>query len=73
MINTFQLAQILTKDLFTKLRFLGVYPCNELSSTEINKYPKLFVVNTDPIELLGTHWTTMYFNEQMKGEFFDSY
>ena len=31
------------------------------------------MVNTDPIELPGTHRISIYFNEQMKGEFFDSY
>ena len=51
--------------------FAGVYACNQLSSIKINKYPKSFVVNTDPMELPGTHWIAIYFNEQMKGEFFD--
>ena len=65
--NTFQLAQVLMKDSFTKGSFSGVYACDELTSIEINEYPKLFVVNP------GTHWIAIYFNEQMKGEFFDSY
>ena len=71
--NTFQLAQVLTKDPFTKESFAYVYACNQLSSIQINEYPKSFVVNTDPMGLPGTHWTAIYFNEQMKGEFFDSY
>ena len=73
MMNTFQLAQVLTKDPFTKGSFSGVYACDELTFIEINEYPKSFVVNTDPMELPGTHWIAVYFNEQMKGEFFDSY
>ena len=71
--NTFQLAQVLTKDPFTNGSVSGVYACDELTSIEINEYPKSFVVNTDPMELPGTHWIAIYFNEQMKGEFFDSY
>ena len=73
--NTFQLPQVLTKYPFTKRSFAGVYryACDQLSSIEIRKYPKSFVVNTDPMELPGTHWIAIYFNEQMKGEFFDSY
>ena len=71
--NTFQLAQVFTKDPFTKGSFAGVYACDQLSSIEINKYPKSFVVSTDPIELPGTHWIAIYFNEQMKRGFFDSY
>ena len=73
MMNTLQLVQVLTKDPFTKGSFAGVYSCDQLSSIEINKYPKSFVVNTDHMELPGTHWIAIYFNEQMKGEFFDSY
>ena len=61
-----QLAQVLTKDPFTKGSFAGVYACDQLSSIEINKYPKSFVVNTDPMELPGAHWIAIYFDEQMK-------
>ena len=71
--NTFQLTQVLTKDPVTSESFSGVYACDQLSSIEINEYPKSFVVNTDPMVLPGTHWIAIYFNEQMKGEFFDSY
>ena len=52
MMNTFQIAQVLTKDPFTKGSFSGVYACDELTSIEINKYPKSFVVNTDPWNFL---------------------
>ena len=71
--NTFQLAQVLTKDPFTKVSFSGVYACDELTFIETNEYPKSFVVNTDPMERPGTHWIAIYFNKQMKGEFLDSY
>ena len=71
--NSFQLAQVLTIDLFTKGSFSGVYACDELASIEIDKYPKSFVVNTDPMELPGTHRIAIYFNEKMKGELFDCY
>ena len=54
--NTFQLAQVLTKDPFTEGSLAGVYACDQLSSIEISKYPKSFVVSTDPMELPGTHW-----------------
>ena len=73
MVNTFQLAQVLTKDPLTIGSFAGVYACDQLSSIEIDKYLKSFVVNTDPLELPGAHWIAIFFNEQMKGEFFDSY
>ena len=47
------------KDPFTKGSFAGVYACDQLSSIEINKYLKSFVVNTDPMEPPGTHWTAI--------------
>ena len=53
--NTFQLDRVLTKNPFTKESFAGVHAFDQLSSIEINKYPKSFVVNTDPAELPGTH------------------
>ena len=71
--NTFQLAQVLKKDPLPKGSFADVYACHQLSSIEINKYPKSFVINTDPMKLPGTHWIAIYFNKQMKGEPFDSY
>ena len=70
--NTFQLPQVLTKYPFSKGSLAGVYACDQLPSVEINEYPKSFVVNTDLMELPGTHWIAVYFNEKIKGEFFDS-
>ena len=71
--NTFQLAQVLMKNPFTKRSFADVYACDQLSFIEISKYPKSFEVNTDPMELPGTHWIVTYFDKQMKGKFFGSY
>ena len=62
--DTFQLAQVLRKDPFTKESFAGVYACNQLSSIQITEYPKSFMVNTDPKELPGTHWIAIYFNKR---------
>ena len=58
--NTFHLAQVLTKDLFVKGSFCGVYASDELTSIEINTYPKSLVINSDPMEFPGTHWIAIY-------------
>ena len=55
------------KDPFTKGNFACVYACDRLSSTEVNEYPKTCLVNTYPMELSGTNWIAIYFNEKMKG------
>ena len=60
MMNTFQIAQVLTKDPFTKGSFSGVYACDELTSIEINKYPKSFVVNSTSTVPGSSHGTSWY-------------
>ena len=60
MMNSFQLAQVVKKDPFTKGSFSGVYACDELTSIVLNKYLNSFVVTTDPMELPGTHWIATY-------------
>ena len=71
--NTLQLKQILSSDSFIKKSFGGVYACDQLSTLTVDSYPKSIVVNTDPTNLPGTHWVAIYFTDEMKGEFFDSY
>ena len=39
MMNTFQLAQVYTKDPFINGSFSGVYACDELNSIEIKSIP----------------------------------
>ena len=57
--NNFQLAHVLTKDLFTKENFPSFYASDHLFSIEIYKYPKSLVVDTDPMELPSTHWIAL--------------
>ena len=71
--NTTQLTHVLSADPVVKEIFGGVYPSDQLSSVAVNSYPKSFVVNTDPKSLPGTHWITIYLENEEHGEFFDSY
>ena len=54
MMNT--LAQVLMKDAFTKGSFAGVYACDLLSFYQNKQVSHSFMVNTDPMEVPGTHW-----------------
>ena len=71
--NTLQLKHVLSNDPFIKNSFGGVYACDQLEEVTVEKYPQSFVVNTDPKHLPGTHWIAIYFTEDLKAEFFDSY
>ena len=62
LMNTIQLDQFFTKDPFAKGSVAGVYGCDQLSSIEINEYPQSFMA----MDLLGTYWIAIYFNQQMK-------
>ena len=59
--------------LLYKLRSLfgGVLASNQLPLKI--KRPVLFVVNTDPSQKSGKHWTVFWFPKRGQAEFFDSY
>ena len=66
--NTLELQQILKTHL--PQVNTGVYAENELS-TQISR-PFAMIVNTDPSDKRGTHWTAIYLCVNRTGEFFDS-
>lgn len=70
--NTAQLRQILSRDKFTKLYFLGVFPSDQLP-TRIYQYPSSFVANVDSSTEPGSHWIAFYLPAPHRLEFFDSY
>lgn len=70
--NTIQLQQILTRDKFTREKFIGVFPSDQLP-TEIPYYPCCFIVNIDPSNQPGIHWVAFYITSSSYIEFFDSY
>lgn len=51
--------------------FIGVYPRDIIP--EIETYPAAIVFNTDSSKELGTHWIAIYFDQNRKGEYFDSF
>lgn len=50
----------------------GVVCAADEIPTKIGKKPSLFIVNTDPSDKPGKHWTVLYFPLQGPVEFFDS-
>ena len=67
--DTRQLIRILRDHL--RSTFYGVYAEDQLPNT--NHRPLAIIVNTDPSDLEGTHWTAMYLTRDRPAEFFDSF
>jgi len=51
--------------------FVGVYAADRLPSCR--KISSCLVVNTDPHDKPGQHWTAIFIDHRGKGEYFDSY
>ena len=69
--NSDQIERILTQDPYTKHVFKEVCPRDRLPASI--SYPSAFVLNTDPSWRRGEHWIAVYFDENKRGEFMDSY
>ena len=69
--NTQQLKCALQQDPVTCMQLGGVCAVDQLPN-KIKKKPSLYIVNTDPIRLPGTHWISLYFPILGPAEFFDS-
>jgi len=67
------------KELFEKLhkrckdKFLGIFARDRLPSALPPRRPLMLICNTDPHDKPGEHWIAMYFAQDSKGEYFDSY
>ena len=70
-LNSIQLYKILSKDIYTRDCFRGVFAINTLPKKSI--YPSCLIVNTDPSNKPGSHWLAIYYNKDGESEFFDSY
>ncbi|DAC80266.1 TPA_asm: adenain [Branchiostoma lancelet adintovirus] len=70
--DTKQMYTVLESDENTAPIARGVFAADQLP-TNVPEYPSAFVVNTDCSGKPGQHWLALYFDESMRGEFFDSY
>lgn len=70
--NTNQIAAVINSDPSCKGVFRGVMARDQFLKQNIS-YPSLFVCNTDNSDQPGSHWTAVYFREDAKCEYFDSY
>lgn len=70
--NTIELIQAIKQDPKSHGKFCGVYASDTLPK-QIEHYPCGLIVNTDPQTEKGSHWVAMYFPNELKAEFLDSY
>lgn len=68
--DSLDIAKCLKKSARLKYTY-GVFPCDKLP-IKIKK-PALVVANTHPSFKPGEHWVAFHFDENGKGEYFDSY
>ena len=69
--DTLELERAIGQDPWAEEQFSGVYPRDRLPKTV--RYPCAMILNTDPASEPGVHWVAVYFAEDGKGEYFDSY
>jgi len=67
--NTNQLIDYMLKDQYIRRYFGGVCPRDRLP-LYVRDQPKIFIVNTDPLEKPGEHWIAVWMD--VIGEHFDS-
>ncbi|KAI8499056.1 hypothetical protein Bbelb_235090 [Branchiostoma belcheri] len=70
--DTKQIYSVLESDENTAPIARGVFAADQLP-TNVPDYPSAYVVNTDDSGKPGQHWLALYFDDTMRGEFFDSY
>jgi hypothetical protein len=70
-LTTFDLKKTLQKDVFCRNKFKAVLP-RDFLPTRV-QYPSAYIVNTHPSYKRGEHWLAIYYDENGKGIFFDSF
>lgn len=72
--DTVQITKVMSKTNKTKKKFRGVFACDKLPKSKINKrIPACYIINTDPSSKPGTHWVAIYFPCNGLAEYFDSF
>ena len=51
--------------------YLGAFPVDRLPDLHLNNFPVMLVVNTDPHNLPGRHWISIFIDGDRQGEVFD--
>ena len=72
--NTQEIRDFLTYNIHTRRIFREVLARDQLKNIRVPKFkPSAYVINSDPINKPGQHWTAVVFNGQGSAEYFDSY
>ena len=70
--DNFEIDHILSTTNYAKEIFMGVYSVDTLPKY-IKAYPCCYIINTDESTGSGEHMVCVYFNSNMKTEFFCSF
>jgi hypothetical protein len=69
--NTIEILEKIKNDKILKNIFIGVFPANKVP--QIKVLPSALILNLDTSDLPGSHWIALYFSENGKCDYFDSY
>ena len=71
--DTEQIERLLVADSYNNSVVVGALPKDCQPKTGIASYPAAFVCNTHSSDTPGQHWICMFFTNDGRGEYFDSY
>lgn len=69
--NTNEINYILFNNRSARRIYLGAFPCDKLPRILDRKCA--IIINTDPHDKPGQHWTALFYNPRERLEYFDSY
>ena len=73
MLDSVQIANLVSGNVSLSETFLGVYSLNALPDRLPRNCPITLIVNTDTSNLAGQHWIAIWISPNKIGEVFDSY
>jgi hypothetical protein len=71
--NSFEINKILESFDGNRNIFEGVFASDKLPRKRLRKTPSAFIVNLSPSNEIGSHWISIYIDENKHGYYFDSY
>lgn len=70
--NTDELRRVISSLHCLNKCHVEICALNTLPKTTTNRYPQVYIINTDPIPLPGEHWISVLMLDTMSSEYFDS-
>jgi hypothetical protein len=70
--NSLQIVNVLTNDIFSKKFFKKVYAIDQIPNDNKKYKNAAFIINTDKKTGKGEHWLAVFYDKNNNSQFFDS-